>query len=211
MNSRMRWNSRVRLTSAAPTCEPVSRADASFADAELARGMAAKRREDPNVWYLVGELRNAGWDTAFVNRWSALLFLAGGGVIVLLGLRRLAPDETWPTTSYTSWQDVVSTVQAIIAAEAAGRAERDVIVYAPEWEVRLMAGDHSDRIATGELARAASWGHAWNHAWYLAYRNLIESPNLTAEQYAAKWATVAQRGAAGGGQGARKWPLERRG
>ena len=48
-----------------------------------------------SLWYVVGEVRNAGWDTAVVNRWSALLFLAGAVVITVVGLRRLPVEQTW--------------------------------------------------------------------------------------------------------------------
>jgi hypothetical protein len=94
-----------------------------------------------------------------------------------------------PSATYTSWDDLVATIRAIAALELAGQPGRP-IVHAPEWEVAVNGGDHSDHVATGDLVRAASWGQSWNLFWYLGYPNIFEEPNISASEHDIKWSTI---------------------
>ena len=94
------------------------------------------------------------------------------------------------SASYASWADLIATIAAIIALESEGDADPAVSIHAPEWEVATNGGDHSDHIATGEIARQLSWGHAWNRDWYIGYQNLFQDVNVTGDAYAEKWSTI---------------------
>jgi len=94
------------------------------------------------------------------------------------------------TTTYTSWADLVVTLQALVASETAGQADIDVAVHVHDWDLWLNGGDHSDHRATGDLTRAASVGRAWNRFWYIGYGSVFYPPNLTPEEYDTKWGTI---------------------
>ena len=94
------------------------------------------------------------------------------------------------TTTYTSWADIVSTFQALVAFEAAGHADMDVAVHAHDWDLRRNGSDHSDHRATADLTRLASVGRAWNLFWYLGLQSVFEAPNLTPDEFDIKWETI---------------------
>jgi len=113
---------------------------------------------------------------------GSLNLLRTGGVATLSAVNG--------TATYTSWADLVATMQAMMAAEAAGQADIDVAVHVHDYDLWLNGGDHSDHRTTGDLMRAASVGHAWNLFWYVGYPRVFYDPNLTPEQYATKWETI---------------------
>ncbi len=94
------------------------------------------------------------------------------------------------TTTYTSWADLVSTFQALVAFEAAGQADVDVAVHAHDWDLQRNGSDHSDHRATGDLTRLASVGRAWNLFWYLGFQSVFQPPNLSPEELDTKWETI---------------------
>ena len=94
------------------------------------------------------------------------------------------------TATYTSWNDFASTVAGVITLESAGVPEPSISIHSSDWEVGVNGGDHSDHVATGDLARQLSWGHAWNHDWYIGYQNLFQDVNVTGDAYTVKWSTI---------------------
>ena len=94
------------------------------------------------------------------------------------------------STTYTTWDDLIATVRGIIAEETAGQSDAETIVHSQDWEVLVNGGDHSDHIATGDLARAAAANRAWNLFWYMGYQNVFENTNLSATAHAVKWRTI---------------------
>jgi LmbE family N-acetylglucosaminyl deacetylase len=94
------------------------------------------------------------------------------------------------TTTYTSWGDLVATMQALVAVEAAGQADANLAFHSQDWDTSLNGSDHLDHITTGELVRAASAGHTWNRFWYIGYGSLYQPANLSQAQYAIKWKLI---------------------
>ncbi|HXO84923.1 MAG TPA: fibronectin type III domain-containing protein, partial [Gemmatimonadales bacterium] len=113
---------------------------------------------------------------------GSLALLRTGGVASLTAIDG--------TTTYTSWADVLATMQALVASETAGQADIDVAVHVHDWDVNLNGGDHSDHRTTGDLMREAAVGRAWNLFWYIGYGSVFYDPNLTPAEYDIKGGTI---------------------
>jgi predicted phage tail protein len=94
------------------------------------------------------------------------------------------------TATYTSWADLVLTIQGIIVAEQGAEPDAKVALHAPETDREVNSSDHSDHLATGDATLAAAGGHDYNRFWYIGYQNQYYPANLTAAQLAAKWRVV---------------------
>ena len=94
------------------------------------------------------------------------------------------------SATYTSWGDLVSTLQTLVANEVGTEPEINVALHAPETDREVNSSDHSDHLATGDLVAAAAGGHAYNYFWYIGYQNQYYPANLTPAQLAIKWQTV---------------------
>ena len=94
------------------------------------------------------------------------------------------------STTYSSWSDLVATLQGIVSVEAAGHSDPSLAFHAPEIDREPNGGDHSDHLSTGDLVRAASVGRAWNIFWYIGYQSLFAPRNLTSAQIAIKWELI---------------------
>jgi LmbE family N-acetylglucosaminyl deacetylase len=88
------------------------------------------------------------------------------------------------STTYVSWQDLISTVAAAIDAEG---TQANVAVHAPEYNRGTNDGDHPDHHATGDLVKRGTTGHVWDMTWFLGYR-IGEMPvNVSAADQARAW------------------------
>lgn len=94
------------------------------------------------------------------------------------------------SATYTSWGDLVSTLQSLVVTEVGAEPEINVAIHAPETDREVNSSDHSDHLATGDLVQTASGGHAYNYFWYIGYQNQYYPANLTPDQLAIKWQTV---------------------
>jgi len=113
---------------------------------------------------------------------GSLALLRSGGVSSLRAVNS--------STTYTSWNDLVSTLGALVAFEGAGEPAANVALHTQDWDLELNGSDHSDHVTTGELVRAASAGHGWNLFWYIGYGNLYEPPNVSGAELATKWKLI---------------------
>ncbi|HEX6629033.1 MAG TPA: fibronectin type III domain-containing protein [Gemmatimonadaceae bacterium] len=94
------------------------------------------------------------------------------------------------SATYTSWSDLKTTLNGIIAAEIGTTPESGVGLHAPETDRHVNDSDHSDHLATGDLVDAASVGHDFNRFWYIGYQNQYEPQNVFGDRLAIKWSTV---------------------
>jgi Fibronectin type III domain len=94
------------------------------------------------------------------------------------------------TLTFTSWADLVSTIQSIFAAENGTVPEANIAIHSQEYDRIINDGDHSDHIATGDLTHAAVAGHDFNRMWYVGYPNQYQPQNVFGAALAAKWGTV---------------------
>jgi len=94
------------------------------------------------------------------------------------------------TTTYTSWDDLVATLQALVAFEAVGQLDVNVAMHVHDWDYNLNSSDHPDHRTTGDLTRAASVGRAWNLFWYIGYGSVFQPPNLTPAEHDIKWKLI---------------------
>jgi hypothetical protein len=104
------------------------------------------------------------------------------------GISRLTAVDG--TATYTSWADLVSTLQTIIVTEAGTEPDANIAIHAPETDRQVNEYDHSDHQATGDATRAAVAGHDYNRFWYIGYQNQYYPANLNSTQLAMKWGTV---------------------
>jgi hypothetical protein len=91
------------------------------------------------------------------------------------------------STTYTSWTDLSSTVNAVIALESNNQSAPNVAVHAPEYNRGINNGDHADHHATGDLVKGASGGQVWDLSWFVGYRTVDMPVNLSAEEQATAW------------------------
>lgn len=91
------------------------------------------------------------------------------------------------STTYTSWADLVSTLQALVTFEAGAQSDRNLAMHTSDYDLAANEGDHSDHRTTGDLVRAASVGRPWNFFWYVGYPSMFQPVNLTSAQRAIKW------------------------
>src|SRR6267378_483303 len=94
------------------------------------------------------------------------------------------------TTTYTSWDDLVATLQALVAFEAVGQLDVNLAMHVHDWDYNLNSSDHPDHRTTGDLTRAASVGRAWNLFWYIGYGSVFQPPNLTPAEHDIKWKLI---------------------
>lgn len=94
------------------------------------------------------------------------------------------------SATYTSWGDLVATLQALLALEAAGQPDANLAVHVADDDREVNGSDHSDHLTTGDLIRAAAAGRQWNLFWYMGYQSMFEEPNLTTEQHETKWKLI---------------------
>ena len=133
---------------------------------------------------------------AKLNTVSYYLHLPNPGDASLQGMSGLRDGRVSTLTAvdgsatYTSWADLVSTIQTLIAAEAGAEPDVNVAVHAPETDREVNSSDHSDHLATGDLTLAATASHVYNRFWYIGYQNQYYPANLTPDQLAVKWGTV---------------------
>ena len=131
-----------------------------------------------------------------LNTVSYYLHLPNPGDASLQGLSGLRDGRLSSLTAvdgsatYTSWADLVSTIQTLIATEAGAEPDVNVAVHAPETDRDVNSSDHSDHLATGDLTLAATSAHVYNRFWYIGYQNQFYPANLTPAQLAVKWGTV---------------------
>ncbi|WP_082455426.1 PIG-L family deacetylase [Hymenobacter sp. AT01-02] len=97
-----------------------------------------------------------------------LLFKAG---------RPVGPLDHGP--AYTSWNDLVATVRALLQREV-GSAKLEV--HTPQPNERYNPGDHSDHRMAGELALAATAQTECRYQLYVGYDSSRRPLNLTATQ-----------------------------
>jgi hypothetical protein len=107
------------------------------------------------------------------------------------------------TTTYTSWSDLIGTVQAIADTEGAGQAAPNIVVNTLEYDRTLNAGDHTDHLATADLSHTISGARNWIFNWFIGWPAQQLAVNLTQAQHdvkqAAFYAYDAIVGAAGYG------------
>ncbi|HXO84922.1 MAG TPA: PIG-L family deacetylase [Gemmatimonadales bacterium] len=94
------------------------------------------------------------------------------------------------SSTYTSWSDLVTTFQALVASEASGQADPNLAFSQHDWDLEYNDGDHSDHINTGWLVKTASATHSWNKFWYVGYNSLWLPVNVSGAQLALKWKLI---------------------
>ena len=83
------------------------------------------------------------------------------------------------STTYTSWNDLTTTIGAIIDFESGNASAPGIEVHAPETNRTTNPGDHADHWATGDAVQRASTTHHWNVSWYVDYQIQNMPVNLT--------------------------------
>lgn len=103
----------------------------------------------------------------------------GKGSLKLLRDNGTATNPVDNSTTYASWADFTSTVQAIIDFESQGHDPTTVKVHTPDYDRTINAADHPDNFATADAVRAAIVGRSWTVAWYVDYNTENLPVNLS--------------------------------
>lgn len=90
------------------------------------------------------------------------------------------------STTYSSWNDFVTTLRLIIVTETGGQVAPFVEVNAPDYDRTVNPGDMPDRYTTGEAVLAASSGQQWDLAWYVGPSGQTRPVNVTGTDYDKK-------------------------
>lgn len=83
---------------------------------------------------------------------------------------------------YTSWQDLVATVTALVRMVADSSDEAELVLHTTDPSVRINPHDHYDHRIAGKLTEALLKANRWNGRYYIGYALATHAPNRTAAQ-----------------------------
>lgn len=108
------------------------------------------------------------------NGFESLRKLRSGGGAMLHAL-----DSS---TTYTSWQDLVTTLSALVRMVADSSNETQMVLHTTDPSVRRNPHDHYDHRIAGKLTERLLETDRWNGRYYIGYALVTRAPNRTAAQ-----------------------------
>ena len=112
----------------------------------------------------------------------------GYGKGSLSNLRNLGTPTTTVdgATTYTSWTDFTTTLQAVINLESLGQPASAIAVHSPDFDRTANPGDHPDNSATADAVRPATQGSGWTLVFYVDYETKNKPINLSQAEHDTK-------------------------
>jgi len=107
------------------------------------------------------------------------------------------------SATYSGWQSVPATLQAIFARERLGATTTRPWVNASDYDRTANPNDHPDHYATADALR--SIGTGYSRAWWVSYDARDRPANLSGFYYDAKRLLFAAYGEATGGVNETEW------
>ncbi|WP_040920025.1 PIG-L family deacetylase [Saccharomonospora glauca] len=97
------------------------------------------------------------------------------------------PTATLSSQHYSSWDDLVRTLRAIVSAERRGATNAHPWVNAADYDRDRNPGDHPDHYATADALRAFLAEDGCHRAWWVGYDSENRPANLSSTSVANKW------------------------
>jgi len=84
--------------------------------------------------------------------------------------------------SYTSWQDLTTTVTRLVRMNAGPMGSAELVLHTTDPSVRTNPHDHYDHRMAGKLTEQLLRANQWSGRYYIGYALATRSPNRTTQQ-----------------------------